>query len=134
MSDAKYLLEELEPTVAENLDRHLGLAQEWHPHDYIPWSQGRDFAFLGGEDYAPEQSQLSETAKAAMFTNLLTEDNLPVVPPGDRDPLRPGRRLGHLGRAAGRRRRTGTASRCATTSWSPAASTRSSSSGPGWTT
>ena len=71
------LLEELEPVVAENLDRHLGLAQEWHPHDYIPWSQGRDFAFLGGEDWAPEQSQLSETAKAAMFTNLLTEDNLP---------------------------------------------------------
>ncbi len=26
---------------------------------------------------SPEQSQLSETAKAAMFTNLLTEDNLP---------------------------------------------------------
>ena len=50
MSDAKHLLEELEPTVAENLDRHLGMAQEWHPHDYIPWSQGRDFAFLGGED------------------------------------------------------------------------------------
>ena len=71
------LLEQLEPVVAENLDRHLSLAQEWHPHDYIPWSQGRDFAFLGGEDYSPEQSQLSETAKAAMFTNLLTEDNLP---------------------------------------------------------
>ena len=71
------LLEDLEPVVAENLDRHLSMAQEWHPHDYIPWSQGRDFAFLGGEDWAPEQSQLSETAKAAMFTNLLTEDNLP---------------------------------------------------------
>ncbi len=72
-----YLLEELEPVVAENLNRHMSMAQEWHPHDYIPWSQGRDFAFLGGEDYSPEQSQLSETAKAAMFTNLLTEDNLP---------------------------------------------------------
>ena len=71
------LLEDLEPVVAENLDRHLAIAQEWHPHDYIPWSQGRDFAFLGGEDYAPEQSRLSDTAKAAMFTNLLTEDNLP---------------------------------------------------------
>ena len=71
------LLEELEPVVAENLDRHLAMAQEWHPHDYIPWSEGRDFAFLGGEDWSPEQSRLSETAKAAMFTNLLTEDNLP---------------------------------------------------------
>ena len=77
MSSANHLLEELEPVVAENLDRHLGMAQEWHPHDYVPWSQGRDFALLGGEDWAPEQSRLSETAKAAMFTNLLTEDNLP---------------------------------------------------------
>ena len=71
------LLEELEPVVAANLDRHLGMAQEWHPHDYVPWSEGRDFEFLGGEDWSPEQSRLSETAKAAMITNLLTEDNLP---------------------------------------------------------
>jgi acyl-[acyl-carrier-protein] desaturase len=71
------VLIELEPVVAENLDRHLGLAKEWHPHDYIPWSEGRDFAFLGGEDWSPEQSRLDETAKAAMITNLLTEDNLP---------------------------------------------------------
>jgi acyl-[acyl-carrier-protein] desaturase len=71
------VLIELEPVVAENLDRHLTMAKEWHPHDYIPWSEGRDFAFLGGEDWAPEQSRLDETAKAAMITNLLTEDNLP---------------------------------------------------------
>src|SRR4051794_37094548 len=71
------VLVELEPVVAENLDRHLSLAREWHPHDYVPWSQGRDFAFLGGEDWAPEHSRLDETAKAAMITNLLTEDNLP---------------------------------------------------------
>ena len=71
------VLIELEPVVAANLDRHLGLAREWHPHDYVPWSEGRDFAFLGGEDWAPEQSRLDETAKAAMITNLLTEDNLP---------------------------------------------------------
>ena len=77
VSTANHLLEALEPVVAENLDRHLGLAQEWHPHDYIPWSEGRDFALLGGEDWSPEQSRLSETAKAAMITNLLTEDNLP---------------------------------------------------------
>jgi acyl-[acyl-carrier-protein] desaturase len=71
------VLIELEPVVAQNLDRHLHLAKEWHPHDYVPWSEGRDFAFLGGEDWSPEQSRLDETAKAAMITNLLTEDNLP---------------------------------------------------------
>ena len=71
------VLIELEPVVAENLDRHLAIAKEWHPHDYVPWNEGRNFAFLGGEDWSPEQSRLDETAKAAMFVNLLTEDNLP---------------------------------------------------------
>ena len=47
------LLYDLEPVVAENLDRHLKLAKDWMPHDYVPWSQGRDFAFLGGEDWRP---------------------------------------------------------------------------------
>jgi len=71
------LLYELEPVVAQNLERHFGLAKEWHPHDYVPWSEGRDFAFLGGENWAPEQSRLDPVAKVAMITNLLTEDNLP---------------------------------------------------------
>ena len=71
------VLTELEPVVAANLDRHLNLAREWHPHDYIPWSRGRDFAFLGGVDWAPEDSPLDPVAKTAMVVNLLTEDNLP---------------------------------------------------------
>jgi acyl-[acyl-carrier-protein] desaturase len=71
------LLTELEPVVADNLDRHISMAREWHPHDYVPWSEGRDFAHLGGADWSPEQSRLDETARAAMVTNLLTEDNLP---------------------------------------------------------
>jgi acyl-[acyl-carrier protein] desaturase len=71
------VLTELEPVVAENLDRHIAIAREWHPHDYVPWDEGRNFAFLGGEDWSPEQSRLDESAKAAMFVNLLTEDNLP---------------------------------------------------------
>ncbi len=71
------VLIELEPVVAQNLDRHDRIAKEWHPHDYVPWDEGRNFAFLGGEDWSPEQSRLDETAKAAMFVNLLTEDNLP---------------------------------------------------------
>lgn len=71
------LLTELEPVVATNLDRHLRLAKEWHPHDYVPWSRGRDFAFLGGEDWTPEDSSLDPVAKTALIVNLLTEDNLP---------------------------------------------------------
>src|SRR5574337_783972 len=71
------LLHELEPVVEQNLDRHLKAAKPWLPHDYIPWSRGRDFAFLGGEDWVPEDSPLDPVAKAALTINLLTEDNLP---------------------------------------------------------
>ena len=71
------LLQELVPVAEDNVNRHISMAKEWHPHDYVPWDEGRNFAELGGVDYDPEQSQLSEVAKAAMITNLLTEDNLP---------------------------------------------------------
>src|SRR3954453_7981715 len=71
------VLTELEPVVAENFDRHVRMAKGGRPHDSVPWDEGRNFAFLGGEDWTPEQSRLDETAKAAMFVNLLTEDNLP---------------------------------------------------------
>jgi acyl-[acyl-carrier-protein] desaturase len=71
------LLHELEPVVEQNLERHLSVAKPWMPHDYIPWSQGRDFAFLGGEDWQPEDSPLDPVAQTAMIVNLLTEDNLP---------------------------------------------------------
>ncbi|MCP2297827.1 acyl-[acyl-carrier-protein] desaturase [Nocardia amikacinitolerans] len=71
------LLMELEPVVAANIDRHLATAKEWCPHDYVPWDEGRNFAAMGGEDWDPGQSRLSEVARVAMITNLLTEDNLP---------------------------------------------------------
>ena len=71
------LLTELEPTVAENLDRHLGIADEWMPHEYVPWSLGCDFADLGGEPWEAAQSRLSPIARTALEVNLLTEDNLP---------------------------------------------------------
>ncbi|AMU77303.1 acyl-ACP desaturase [Mycobacteroides abscessus] len=71
------LLYELEPVVEENVHRHLGVTKDWSPHDYVPWAEGRNFRALGGQDWDPEQSKLSEVAKAAMITGLLTEDNLP---------------------------------------------------------
>lgn len=72
-----HVLHELEPVVEDNLNRHLGVAKHWNPHDYVPWSEGRNFAFLGGEDWEPEQSDLNPDAQLAMTLNLLTEDNLP---------------------------------------------------------
>ena len=71
------LLHELEPVVETNLNRHLSMTKNWNPHDYIPWSDGKNYYALGGADWDPEQSKLSEVAQVAMIQNLLTEDNLP---------------------------------------------------------
>jgi len=71
------LLTELEPVVEQNVNRHMRMRKDWNPHDYIPWSDGKNFYALGGQDWDPEQSKLSEVARVAMIVNLLTEDNLP---------------------------------------------------------
>jgi acyl-[acyl-carrier-protein] desaturase len=72
------LLQELEPVVAKELDRHLATAQEWMPHEYIRWDEGRNFdGPLGGDAWEPGQSSIPEAARTALVVNLLTEDNLP---------------------------------------------------------
>jgi acyl-[acyl-carrier-protein] desaturase len=71
------LLRDLEPIVVANLNRHLAVAQEWLPHEWIPWSRGRDFTTEGGGPWSPEQSLLPAAVRAAFEVNLLTEDNLP---------------------------------------------------------
>jgi acyl-[acyl-carrier-protein] desaturase len=76
LSDAA-LLRDLEPVAATNLDRHLAMAREWLPHEWVPWSLGRDFAGDSGTPWSPDQSRLGEAARAAFELNLLTEDNLP---------------------------------------------------------
>jgi len=71
------LLRELEPVAARNLERHLATAKDWLPHEWLPWSRGRDFAGAHAMPWSPEQSPLSEAVQAAFALNLLTEDNLP---------------------------------------------------------
>lgn len=68
------LLAEIEPAVAKLVDRHLLVAKEWFPHDYIPYSLGRDF---DKEPWTPDQPRLTGVAQTAFEVNLLTEDNLP---------------------------------------------------------
>lgn len=75
--DTTALMHELESTVEDNLNRHLGSAKEWMPHEYVPWSDGKNFADLGGEEWDPEQSRVTPLARVALEVNLLTEDNLP---------------------------------------------------------
>jgi acyl-[acyl-carrier-protein] desaturase len=72
--DQTQMLAELEPEAERLLNRHLTMAQEWFPHDYIPYSEGRDF---DKDPWTPDQPRLDGVARTAFFVNLLTEDNLP---------------------------------------------------------
>jgi acyl-[acyl-carrier-protein] desaturase len=72
--DQHALLLELEPEVGHLLDRHEKVAQEWFPHDYIPYRLGRDF---DKEPWSPDQPRLTGVAQTAFEIGLLTEDNLP---------------------------------------------------------
>ncbi len=74
MRDAD-LLNELTPVAEALLERHLANAREWFPHEYVPWSQGRDFE--PGETWDPDEAPMDEAVRSALFVNLLTEDNLP---------------------------------------------------------
>ncbi|MEV7027608.1 acyl-ACP desaturase [Kitasatospora sp. NPDC093558] len=68
----------LEEVVEKELNRHLAVAKEWMPHEFVPWSQGRDFdGVLGGEAWSLEQSQVTALGRVSLVVNLLTEDNLP---------------------------------------------------------
>jgi acyl-[acyl-carrier-protein] desaturase len=72
--DERALLTELEPEAGRLYDRHARVAQEWFPHDYIPYRLGRDF---DKEPWTPDQPRLTGVAQTAFEIGLLTEDNLP---------------------------------------------------------
>src|SRR6185503_2497184 len=73
-SPPRDLLTELEPVAERLLNRHLGMAREWFPHDYVPYSLGRDY---DKEPWTPDQPRITGVAQIAFEVNLLTEDNLP---------------------------------------------------------
>ncbi|EGD56447.1 acyl-ACP desaturase [Gordonia neofelifaecis] len=71
------LINALEKALPEIAEEHAEGAISWTPSDWVPWDLGRNFAFLGGTDYDPSESKLSETAAAGLQALLLTKDNLP---------------------------------------------------------
>ncbi|ATL32212.1 acyl-ACP desaturase [Streptomyces formicae] len=78
LAEEEGVLRELEPSVERLLERHLSVARDWLPHQYVPWSAARDFdGPLEGSAWAPEQSALPQAVQDALLINLLTEDNLP---------------------------------------------------------
>jgi acyl-[acyl-carrier-protein] desaturase len=62
------MLAELLPTAERLVDRHLGMAKEWFPHDLVEWRTPPD---------AGSAAPLPNGVASALFVNVLTEDNLP---------------------------------------------------------
>ena len=60
---ANALILELEPVVAQNLSRHVQTEELWYAHDYVPFDQGENFAFLGGKDWDPSDMTLPRPSR-----------------------------------------------------------------------
>lgn len=73
---ANALTLELESVVADTLAVYLEHADEWYAHDYVPFDQGENFAFLGGRDWDPSQATLPADVVDALEVLLVTKDNL----------------------------------------------------------
>ncbi|MGV9392434.1 acyl-ACP desaturase, partial [Streptomyces olivaceus] len=64
------LLTELEPVVARALDTHFETADDWYPHQFVPWAMGRNYeGFLEGEPWAPEQGAMESAVRDALLHN-----------------------------------------------------------------
>jgi acyl-[acyl-carrier-protein] desaturase len=64
----------IEPAVAELVATHRRTSRRWHPHEVVPWGQGRDFT---EQPWRPSDCTMAPDIVIALETNLLTEDNLP---------------------------------------------------------
>jgi acyl-[acyl-carrier-protein] desaturase len=67
---------ELEPVVEQELRRHVDSEDLWYAHDYVPFDQGENFAFLGGRDWDPSDVSLPKHITDALEILLITKDNL----------------------------------------------------------
>lgn len=73
---ANALTNGLEPVVSQELRRHLDSEDLWYAHDYVPFDQGENFAFLGGQDWDPSEVTLPKPITDALEILLITKDNL----------------------------------------------------------
>ncbi len=73
---ANALTLELEPVVTAEMRRHLDTEDLWYAHDYVPFDQGENFAFLGGKDWDPSHVTLPKNVTDACEILLITKDNL----------------------------------------------------------
>ncbi|TPG35909.1 acyl-ACP desaturase [Mycolicibacterium hodleri] len=73
---ANALTLELEPIVDENLSRHIATEELWYAHDFVPFDQGENFAFLGGKDWDSSSVTLPKPVTDALEILLIVKDNL----------------------------------------------------------
>lgn len=73
---ANALIRELEPVVDANLVRHIDTVDPWYAHDFVPFEQGQNFAFLGGQDWDPSQVTLPKLITDACEILLVEKDSL----------------------------------------------------------
>jgi acyl-[acyl-carrier-protein] desaturase len=73
------LMAELEPVVGENYHRHIDTAEPWYAHDFVPFDLGKNFKFLGGQDWDPSQVTLPKHITDALEILLITKDNVAGV-------------------------------------------------------
>jgi acyl-[acyl-carrier-protein] desaturase len=78
--DRTALLHELEPVAAKLFNRHLAASREWFPHELVPYERARPFT--PGQQWTEADTDcggatLTPAVRAALFVNVLTEDNLP---------------------------------------------------------
>lgn len=69
------LVSALSPTLERLVDRHLGTAKEWFPHELVPWERGS--AATSSREWDADEHPLPDAVRSSLFVNLLTEDNLP---------------------------------------------------------
>src|ERR1700737_1050611 len=74
------LLHELEPVVETNINRHMSMRKDWNPHDYIPWSDGKNYYALGGRDWAPDKSKLPEVTRGSFWNTLVPGEKFAESP------------------------------------------------------
>lgn len=69
------LFSELHDVVERQIHRHLEICKPWYPHQFVPWSLGRDY----DPDWTWDAADLPlpSGVRSALYVNLLTEDNLP---------------------------------------------------------
>ena len=72
--DAAFLAE-LAPAAERLYERHLETTKEWFPHEFVPYTDAKDFE--PGEVWDETTVPMDAAVRSSLLVNLLTEDNLP---------------------------------------------------------